>query len=120
MHIALELLICLGCLAFLLLPPAAMGFAGELKEKDVEKCECSTEAVEQVLNQKGLSHHHLAATVLDAIAKSYSSKDRLASLVSDKIFDDYKTAKKIVDALEKSRTELSRLDEIINSNAIGR
>lgn len=113
----LELLLCLACLA-ILLPPAAQGFAGELKEKDAEQCECSIDAVEDLLKKKGLNHNHLAATVLDAISKSYSSKERLASLVSDKIFDDYQTAKKIVDALEKSSTQLSRLDEIINRNAL--
>lgn len=105
------------CLGFVCLLPAAMGFAGELKYG--ETCECSLDAIEELFKKKGLNHNQLAATVLDAISKSYSAKDRLASLMSEKMFDDHLTAKRIVDALAKSSSELTRLDDIINGNALG-
>lgn len=103
-------LACLLCLLYCCLLPAVNGLAGEKDE-----CECSMDAIEALFKKKGLNADQLAKSAVDAILNSYSDKKRLIDLLLDNL-----TAEKIVTALSKSSRELTRLDEIINGNALRR
>lgn len=105
------LLLGLGCQL-----PAVPGFADELR--DDECCACSMDAIEALVRRKRLNYTEQSATTLrDALANCCAGKEQPGGLVCDKRLDQL-TAESIVKALERSYRPLSRLDDLILSNAL--
>lgn len=82
----LALLLCLGCLLFLLLPEVHSS-TGEVSNADSEA----------MFKKRGLNSDQLAKTVLDAILNSDVKLQRLVNLVIDRL-----TPNKLVQLIEKS------------------
>lgn len=107
MRAALVLLLCLGCL-FLLL-----GANCQVYEED--KNNATSQAIEELFQQKGLNPDQLAGSVVNAFAKSGRQTSRLLELILRK-FKDCKVAASIIGALETSSASIARLHELLSAH----